>query len=773
MEEHLHRALVYVDSPIGRSALTRYRCLFGLVSLLLCLWYPKTPVLAQIAPGTIVREIEIRGNRRTQESTIRFYLQTDVGKPYSPQTLSEDIKKLYALRTFDDIRVTAEEIEGGIRLIINVVEKPTIRKVTFSGNQAIKADEITKRILLKERATFDRNLLNDTVASLQQHYREEGFYFAHVTPEITEVADNQVDIALRITEGRKIRINRIRFTGNKFFPDEALRRTIQLKEYLLPVVSGPASLYRPETLRVDLQLLEQLYQNNGFINVQVGEPVVEINREAGAISITVPIAREGDQYKIGQVVLTGDEVFTEEELRQIVRVTPGEIFSREGLRRDILTLTEAYTDQGYAFADVAPTISVNEQTRLIDLNITARPGPKVYIGRIDIIGNERTRDAVIRRELRFDEGELYSGSKVRRSRQRLMNLQYFEEIKLDTTRRPEEGLLDIAVEVTERSTGQFTAGLGFSSVETVVFTASVTQSNLFGRGQSLSASARVGGISQDFAINFQEPWLFGRPINFDASVYRRFEDFLTFDSERIGFSLGIGRAFGEFTRISLTYGFEILDLSDLEPSASELLQEQEGRSSTSSLTPRIIRDSRNNPFDPSQGSLNTLEFEFAGLGGSNRFYKLIGSSTWYFSLPAQLTGFVRGRFGYGAGYAGEDLPAAERFFLGGVTTVRGFEFRDLGPQDREDNPLGGTSFLQFNLEVGRSLGRLLRLVAFVDAGNVYDDRNNFDFSDLRRSAGFGIRVVTPVGPIRLDYGFKLDRRPGESIGELGFLLGTF
>jgi outer membrane protein insertion porin family len=225
--------------------------------------------------------------------------------------------------------------------------------------------------------------------------------------------------------------------------------------------------------------------------------------------------------------------------------------------------------------------------------------------------------------------------------------------------------------------------------------------------------------------------------------------------------------------VSATYGFEVLDVSDLDPSATELLEEQEGRSTTSSITPRIVWDSRDNRFDPTQGSLHSFEVQFAGLGGSNLFYKLLGSSTWHFPLPGKLTGFVRGRFGIGDGYGSEALPAAERFFLGGVTTVRGFDFRDLGPKDREDNPLGGTSFIQFNLEVGRSLGRILRLVAFLDAGNVYDESNPFDLGELRRSAGFGIRILTPVGPIRLDWGFKLDRRPGESIGELGFLLGTF
>ena len=748
----------------------RFVKLAALFLLLICV---VTPALAAITPGAVVQDIEIRGQRLTPESTIRFYLKTEVGKPLSPQTLRDDIKRLYALRTFDDIRVTAEEVPNGIRLLITVTEKPAVHAVTFSGNRFISAEDIQKQILLKERATFDRNRLNDTVTGLQQHYRQEGYYFAHISPEVTEVGDNQVDVHFRITEGRKIRIDHIRFTGNSYFTDREIRKEIQLKEFVLPVLSGATSLYRPDVLRVDLQLIENFYQNNGFIHVQLGDPIVEINREAGAITITIPIANEGEQYKIGHVTLTADEVFTEEELRQRIRLTTGEVYSREAVRRDILALTEAYADRGYAFADVTPTVSIDQQTRLVHLSFTARPGSRVYIGRIDIVGHERTRDQVIRRELRLDEGELYSGSKLRRSRQRLTNLQYFEEVKIDTKRRPEESLMDLEVEVTEQSTGQFTAGLGFSSIETVVFTASVTQRNLFGRGQAITASARIGGLSQDFLIDFQEPWLFGEPILAGISLFRRSADFFTFDSIRTGFSLSAGRALGEFTRISLTYGFEIVNIDDLDPSASELLEEQEGTSQTSGITPRIVWDSRDNRFDPSAGSLHSFEVQFAGLGGSNRFFKVVGSTTWHFALPGRLTGFVRGRFGIGEGYGGENLPAAERFFLGGVNTVRGYEFRDIGPQDLEGNPLGGTSFMQFNLEIGRSFGRFLRLVVFTDAGNVYDVSNQFDFGELRRSAGVGIRVLTPVGPIRLDYGFKLDRRPGESIGELGFLLGTF
>ena len=750
------------------------RCLvIGCSLLLLVVLSPAWQAVAAIGPGVIVRDIEIRGNRRTQESTIRFYVKTEVGKPYVPQTLSEDIKRLYALGTFDDIQVTAEEVADGIRLMITVVEKPAVRNVTFSGNRFVDKDEIRKRLLLKERSTFARNQLNDTVAALQKYYREEGYYFAHVSPEVTEVADNQVDVHLRITEGRKIHISRIRFTGNRAFTDNELRKEVQLKEYTLPVISGSSALYKPETLRVDLQLLENVYQNNGYINVQIGEPVVEINREAGGIVITISITREGEQFKVGKVTLTGDNVFKVEELRQKVRLTAGEIYSREAVRRDIMTLTDAYADRGYAFADVAPTVSIDQTARSVNLSFTTRPGPKVYIGRIDIIGNERTRDQVIRREMRLDEGDLYSATKVQRSRQRLMNLQYFEEVKIDTKRRGEEDLLELEVEVTERSTGQFTAGVGFSSIESVVFTGSIGQSNLFGRGQSISASVRFGTLSQDFAIDFQEPYLFDQPINAGISLFRRSFDFQTFQSTRTGTALTLGRALGEYARASVTYDFEILKVSNFDPGASDLLRQQEGTSTTSSVTPRLVWDSRDNQFDPSQGSLQAFEVTGAGLGGTNRFYKVIGSSTWYFPLPASLTGFVRGRFGIGEGYGGKNLPASERFFLGGATSLRGFEFRDIGPKDSRGNPLGGTSFLQFNLEVGRSLGRLIRLVTFLDAGNVYIPGSQFDFGDLRRSVGVGVRLITPVGPIRLDYGFKLDRRRGESLGALGFLLGTF
>ena len=747
------------------------RPLPGISLVLLTLFCLYAPARSEVGPGAIVRDIEIRGHRRTQESTIRFYLKTEIDQPFSPLILRQDIERLYALRTFDNIRVTGEEVADGMRLVITVTEKPAVREVTYSGNRAVDKDDIAPRILLKSRSTFDRSRLQDTVTGLQQYYRQQGFYFAHVSPDVTPVDDNQVDIHLRIVEGKKIRISRIRFIGNQHFTERELRQQIQLRQEAVPLLGGDTTLYKPEALRVDLQLLENFYQNNGFINIRLGEPVVEINREASAITITVPIAQEGEQYKVGRITLPSDEIYTADELQRFSRLNTGEIYSREAVRQDILTLTEAYTDRGYAFADVSPTVSVDQQNRLVNLSFTARPGSRVYIGRIDILGNERTRDWVIRRELRIDEGELYSGRKLRRSRQRLDNLQFFEEVKIDTKRRTEEGLMDLEVDVTERSTGQFTAGLGFSSIETVVLSASVSQNNLFGRGQSATASVRLGGLSQDFRLGFQEPWLFGRPIIAGVSIFRQSSDFFTFDTLRTGFSLTLGRALGEFTSATVSYRYEIIEIDDLDPSASELLEEQEGTSTTSSITPRIIRDSRNNRFDPSQGSVNSFAIEFAGLGGSNQFVKITGSSTWYFPLPARLTGFVRTSLGIGQGYAGDNLPAAERFFLGGVTTVRGFNFREIGPDDDEGNPLGGTAYVQFNIEVGRSLGRFLRLVTFYDAGNVYESSSQIDLGELRQSAGFGIRLLTPVGPVRLDWGFKLDRRDGESIGELGFLLG--
>ena len=740
--------------------------------LCLLFWSPLQ-TLAAIGPGSIVRDIVIQGNRRTQASTIRFYLKTEIGSPFSPRVLREDIERLYALRLFDDIQVTAEEVDDGMRILLTVTEKPAVRNVIIEGRRRGAEEEVRQRVVLKEGAMFSRNLLNDSVTGLQDYYRQEGYYFAHVRPEVVAVDDNQVDVTLHITEGDKVRIRRIQFTGNRHFPDIVLQGEIQTKPYSVPILSGGASLYRPEGLRVDLQLLQNFYQNNGFINIQLGEPTVEINREASSVIMTIPIASEGEQYKVGAVELTGDEIFEEAELRRMVRLRTGEIYSREQVRNDILGLTNAYTDQGYAFADATPTIALDNERRLVNVTYTIQPGPRVYIGRIDIRGNERTRDWVIRRELRIDEGELYSGQQLLRSRQRLTNLDYFEEIKIDTLRRPEQGLIDLEVDVTEKSTGQFSAGLGFSSVETVVFQASVTQRNLFGRGQVITAQGRIGGLSQDFSISFAEPWLFGRPINAGASVYRNDVDFQTFDSRRTGFALTLGRAFGEFLRASVTYRFEELDISDIEPGAADLLEEQEGSSLTSSVTPSVVWDSRNSRFNPSQGSLNSLEFDIAGLGGENQFYKLIGETTWYYPLPYGLSGFIKGRFGIGAGYGGEDLPASERFFLGGPTTVRGFGFRDIGPQDLDGNPLGGTSFVQFNLEVGRSFSRILRLVTFMDVGNVYSEDQTFDLGEMRRSVGFGIRFITPVGPVRLDWGFKLDRRPGERLVELGFLLGAF
>jgi outer membrane protein insertion porin family len=724
-------------------------------------------------PAPRIRSIEIKGNQRVDTSTIQFYVRNRVGDEFSVARIREDILRIYRLGFFKDVQVDVEEFEGGLRVTFIVVEEPFVRDITIAGAQAIKREEIEGKLALKANSVLNRNQVRDSLDKIKQLYQEKGYYFAEAEAVYTDVGPDEIDLTIRITEGEKILIKRITFVGNRAIEAWELRGVMETKEATLISFITGTGVYQRETLRNDLRRIEAFYQTRGFLRVEVSEPDVRVDPKAKGIFITIAI-KEQDQYRVGRLQVEGDDLFSAAELKGLMRLQEGEIFDRSQLANDVLKVSDRYTERGYAFADVVPLTSIDQQKRLVNIDVKIDRGPQVRVGRILIVGNEITRDKVIRREIRLNEGDLFDSSKLRRSRQRLGNLGFFEEIKLDTRRRPEENLVDLEARVKEQPTGAFTAGAGYSSTQSVIGTASIRQNNLFGRGQRLALTAALSGISADFTLSFTEPYFLDSQYALGLEAYNRSFDYDTFDSQETGAGLRFSRPIGEYLRVGLGYRYENVNISDIAEGAPQSIQDQAGRSTSSVITPSLTWDTRDNALNPSHGFYNLLSVDFAGgpLGAENKFYKTVGETNWYYPLISDIVLSLRGRLGYADGYGGKPLPLYERFFVGTqAVTIRGYELDEVGPRDANGDPLGGNSMILLSGQLRFPITQGLSLVGFIDSGNLYD-KGQFDPTRLRTGVGAGIRFVTPLGPLALDYGFKLDRKPGDKTGAIHFNVGS-
>jgi outer membrane protein insertion porin family len=720
-----------------------------------------------------IRAIEVKGNQKVETSTIQFYIRNRVGDEFSVTRIREDILRIYRLGFFKDVQVDVEEFEGGLRVAFIVVEEPLVREVNITGTQAVKREEVEGKLALKPTSVLNRNQVRDSLDKIRQLYQEKGYFFADAEAVYTDVGPDEIDLTIRITEGEKILVKRITFVGNRAIEPWELQNAMETKEKTLISFITGTGVYQRETLRNDLRRIEAFYQTRGFLRAEISEPDVRVDPQAKGIFITIAI-KEQDQYRVGRMRVEGDDLFSALELKNTMKLQEGEIFDRSQLANDILRLTDRYTERGYAFADIVPLTNIDQAKRLVNVEVQIDRGPQVRVGRILIVGNEITRDKVIRREIRLNEGELFDSSKLRRSRQRLGNLGFFEEVKLDTRRRPEEDLVDLEVRVKEQPTGAFTAGAGYSSTQSVIGTASIRQNNLFGRGQRLALSAAISGISADFTLSFTEPYFLDSQISLGLEAFNRRFDYESFESRETGGGLRFSRALGEYLRVGLGYRYEDIDITDVSEDASQRIKDLAGRSTSSVISPSVAWDSRDNQFNPTRGFYHFAGFDFAGgpLGAENQFYKATGEANWYYPLIGDIVFSARGRVGYADGWGDKDLPLLERFFVGTQNvTIRGYRLEDVGPKDINGDPIGGNSLLLLSGQLRFPVTEGLSLVGFIDAGNLYD-KNDFDPTRLRVGVGAGIRFVTPLGPLALDWGFKINREPGEKPSEIHFNIGT-
>jgi len=721
-----------------------------------------------------IADIVILGNRRIEADAIRRTIKTQSGDIYMAQNLSNDLKAIYGMGYFEDVRIEAEDIADGKRIIFQVREKPTIRLINFSGNRVIENDKLQENLDIKTGSILNIFKVQSNIKRMEDLYKEKNYHNVKITYAIKSLENNQGDLEFSIDEGEKIKIKEIRFEGNAAFPAKKLKGIMKTDEKgFWSWITSSGELNR-EDLNQDVELLTAFYHNNGYIQARVGEPVVDFANEW--ITVTIKID-EGARFKVGKVSVSGDLLTSEPELLKLLKISRAEYYSREVMRNDVLALNDYYADEGYAYADVMPKIDQNAKELLVDIDYGITRNSQVYFERIQISGNTKTRDKVIRRELQSYEQELFSGKKLKRGIRNLYRLDYFEDIKVNTVKgsAPDKMILDINVK--EKPTGTFTVGGGYSSVENVFFVGSVTQRNLFGRGQILQFKGEIGGRTTRYNLSFTEPWLFDIPLSAGVDLYDQERDYDTYDLDSTGVAIRFGYPVWDYTRMYMTYGYDISDMYNLDEGLSNYFKTMEGKNVTSSITPSIRYDSRDRVFNPTEGSSHALSVEYAGdfLGGDIGFTKYIGELGHYIPLFWGTVGFAHAKAGLIDQHPGELLPPYDRFYLGGINSLRGFKWQDLSPVDENGDKIGGDKYVQFNLEYIFPLLKDAGVmgVVFYDTGNVYNDDEDIALDNLRQSAGFGIRWYSPMGPIRLENGFILDPKDGESkSGKWEFTMGS-
>ncbi len=750
--------------------------------------------LLSVADDIPVTLVEVQGNRRIESATILAKVKTREGSVFSPSQVKEDIKSLYQLGHFEDVQVRTEGFERGLKVIFWVKEKPLIREISIEGNEEISTDVLKEIVTLLPRTAFNLQLIQENAEKIRLKYQDKGYYHAVVVPVIVELRGGDRTVVYYIEEGDSIRLTEVVIRGAKAIDPSDIKKVMKNQEWWFFSVFGSSGTLRNEDLKEDVEAIRNLYYNQGYIQVQIGEPLIQerpytehtheflgqietyVTRNEVAIFIDI---MEGDQFRIESVALKGNATIPTAELVKELKLKRGDVFSREVMRKDVNRIIDRYDSIARPFANVTPLFNINEEKKTVAITIDIQEGGEVRIGRIDIAGNIKTRDKVIRREMRLDEGDLYSKKALRRSYERINNLNFFETVEILPDRRLDEPIMDLNVSVKEKLTGTLSVGGGYSSVDRLMAIAEVTQGNLGGRGQLLKFKVQWGKTRKLYQTSFMEPYLFDEPIWGRVDLYQQDTEYDGYKLKTNGFGLGVGKSFTEYVSGSVRYAYDTSEIYDVTSTPTFALERQldtyGNMLRTSSMTFSLSRDSRDFYLDPKKGSRNTVSFQYAGgpLGGEPQFIKAEGDSAWYFPLFWETVIMFRGRIGYAGSLNDFPLPLGERFYVGGPSTVRGFEFGTVGPLE-DGNRVGGNKRLVFNSEYTFPIVPAARLkgILFYDIGRAFDDSDPIQFHRLRHTWGWGFWWLSPLGPLRFEWGYIVNRKPEDQVSLFEFSIGA-
>lgn len=728
-------------------------------------------ILPVFAHAEIIKNIEVTGNKRVEPSTIISYLDLVKGEEYSNDKVSSSLKKMYETGLFADIKIS---MRNG-SLLITIEENPVVNKIGFEGNKRVKDADILKEITLQSRSVYTRGKVQADVKRIQSLYRKTGRYSVDIEPKIVMLDQNRVDVVFEINEGKKTTVSKIFFTGNKVFDDSRLASEISTKQSRWYSFLSSNDTYDQDRIAYDKELLRKFYISKGYADFEVTSVSAEITPDKKSFIVTFNI-EEGEKYKFGKVDIQshiGD--IPSSELMEQVQTEPDKTYNAELVDKTVDKLTTALNDKGYAFVEVNPEFDRDPDNRIMGVTYSINEGPKVYINRINIVGNVRTLDKVIRREFRIGEGDPFNAAKIRRSQQRIQNLGFFDKVDINNVRTDDEDKTDINVEVAERSTGELNFGAGFSTNDGALGNVSLRERNLLGRGQDLGISYEQSARTTQIDLSFTEPYFMDKDFSLGVNVFNTQtsnEDESSYESDALGGGLTGSYAITEDLRHILRYSYKTVDVTNIQPDASAYIRQQEGTTSTSLIGHSFVYDKRDNRFEPTDGYYIKISQDVAGAGGDSKFVRHEARADYFKPLWREDVVLILGaKAGNITGFGGEDVRINERFFIGG-NIIRGFKVAGIGPRDittrdalGAKNYYSGTTELSFPLGLPSELG--FKGAAFLDFGSAFGTEDNgptvFDSDAIRASAGVGIAWTSPIGPIRVDVAYpfaaeKYDRK---------------
>ena len=750
--------------------------------LLFCTLAAALPALA-IEPFTI-RDIRVEGVQRTEAGTVFTYLPVKVGDRIDDEKAAAAIKALYATGFYQDVRL---ERDGDV-LIVYVQERPAIASIDIDGAKEFTKENLKdglKQAGISESKIYDKSLLDRAEKELKRQYTGRGFYGAKVSTTVTPLERNRVALRFDIEEGAVTKIADINIIGAKDFTEKELLRNMKLTTPGWFTWFTKDDQYSKQQLTADLEALRSFYLNRGYLEFNIESTQVSITPDREKIYITIAIS-EGPVYRVGEVKLSGDLIVKEDELRRLVNVKQGDVFSREKIVEATKRVTDRLGNDGYSFANVNPVPDLNRESRVAGFTFFVDPGRRVYVRRISVAGNQKTQDEVIRRELRQLESSWYSLEKIARSKERLQRTGYFSDVNIETPAVPgTSDQVDINVTVTERNTGTLNFGVGYSAAEKLTVQASVSQSNILGTGNMLAFQVNNGSVNKVYSFTYVNPYWTADGISRGFDFFRRDVDTSTLSIAAYHtYSTGAGVRFGipvtEFDTVNIGFTGERTRLS-VDPTAPQryldFITEFGERSDTLRTNVSFARDTRDSLTWPTKGWLNELGFEVGVPPGDLKYYRVNYQSQWFYTPDklSWLTIMLNGEAGYADGYGGKPLPFFKNFYAGGVGSVRGFETATLGPRDTNGDVLGGNRRFIGNLELLFPMPgykeKNVRLAGFMDFGNVWGADEKIKGGDIRVGAGLAVSWDSPVGPLRFSFGAPIRKKPGDKIERFQFQLG--